>query len=208
MASDEFKRRSGGRALPLAWQWNHNPDNAFWSLGQRPGFLRLTTGRVDADFLSARNTLTQRTFGPQCSGTVALDASAMKDGDFAGLSALQKKYGLVGVSMSGQTKSLVMMSAQSDVPVEVERVPLAQNKVFLKIECDYKNGADKATFFYSLDNKEWKAIGAPLQMVYTLPHFMGYRFGLFNYATKSAGGWADFDYFRVSAETNGEMAGK
>jgi hypothetical protein len=26
---------------------------------------------------------------------------------------------------------------------------------------------------------------------------MGYRFGLFNFATKTAGGYADFDYFRV-----------
>jgi hypothetical protein len=34
-------------------------------------------------------------------------------------------------------------------------------------------------------------------MAYTLPHFMGYRFGLFNYATKAAGGIADFDYFHI-----------
>jgi hypothetical protein len=27
---------------------------------------------------------------------------------------------------------------------------------------------------------------------------MGYRFGLFNFATKTPGGYADFDYFRVS----------
>jgi hypothetical protein len=27
---------------------------------------------------------------------------------------------------------------------------------------------------------------------------MGYRFALFNYATKSTGGFADFDYFRIS----------
>ena len=26
---------------------------------------------------------------------------------------------------------------------------------------------------------------------------MGYRFALFNYATKTAGGFVDFDYFRV-----------
>ncbi len=71
---------------------------------QRPGFLRLTTGRVDADFLSARNTLTQRTFGPECSGTTAIDVSNMKDGDFAGLALLQKQYGLVGVKMAGGTK--------------------------------------------------------------------------------------------------------
>ena len=27
---------------------------------------------------------------------------------------------------------------------------------------------------------------------------MGYRFGLFNFATQEAGGQADFDYFRIS----------
>jgi hypothetical protein len=27
---------------------------------------------------------------------------------------------------------------------------------------------------------------------------MGYRFGLFNYATKETGGTADFDYFRLN----------
>ena len=31
-----------------------------------------------------------------------------------------------------------------------------------------------------------------------MPHFMGYRFGLFNYATKTPGGHADFDFFRIS----------
>jgi len=30
-----------------------------------------------------------------------------------------------------------------------------------------------------------------------LPHFMGYRFGLFNYATKAIGGIADFDFFHI-----------
>jgi hypothetical protein len=35
-------------------------------------------------------------------------------------------------------------------------------------------------------------------MVYTLPHFMGYRFGLFNVATKTAGGSVDFDYYHIS----------
>ncbi|XHR97133.1 hypothetical protein ACFJIV_11050 [Mucilaginibacter sp. UC70_90] len=35
-------------------------------------------------------------------------------------------------------------------------------------------------------------------MVYTLPHFMGYRFGLFNYATRQSGGYVDFDFFHIS----------
>jgi len=33
-----------------------------------------------------------------------------------------------------------------------------------------------------------------------MPHFMGYRFALFNYATHEAGGFADFDWFRISSE--------
>ncbi len=37
-----------------------------------------------------------------------------------------------------------------------------------------------------------------MQMAYTVPHFMGYRFGLFNFATKAAGGIVDFDFYRVS----------
>lgn len=204
VASDEFKRRPGQPALPLAWQWNHNPDNNYWSLTQRSGFLRLTTGRLDADFLAARNSLTQRTFGTECSGTVALDVSHMKDGDFAGLAALQKKYGFVGVKMVGDAKFIVMVSAETDSAEQVQILPLTQEIIRLKMDCDFKNRADKAYFSYSLDGKKWAPIGKPLQMVYTLPHFMGYRFALFNYATKAAGGFVDFDYFRVSDKITGE----
>ncbi len=204
VASDEFDRAPGERALPLVWQWNHNPDNALWSLTERPGFLRLTTGRVDADFLSARNTLTQRTIGPECSGTTALDVRQMKDGDFAGLALLQKHYGLVGVKAEGGKRTLVMVSAESGSPVEAQRVPLDQETVFLKAECDFREMQDEARFFYSLDGRSWTPIGSALKMTYTLPHFMGYRFGLFNYATRTPGGSADFDHFRVSGRTTGK----
>jgi beta-xylosidase len=196
VASDEFERHPGEPALPLVWQWNHNPENTLWSVTQRPGFLRLTTGRVDTDFLTARNTLTQRTFGPACSGTTAIDVSNLKDGDFAGLALLQKNYGLVGVKAEGGAKAIVMASG-SGSPVPSQAVPLTQTNVFLRAECDFKNRTDRARFFYSLDGKSWNPIGSPLKMTYTLPHFMGYRFGLFDFATKTPGGYADFDYFRL-----------
>ncbi len=197
VASDEFDRQPGEAALPLVWQWNHNPDNHLWSVTQRPGFLRLTTGRVDADFLSARNTLTQRTFGPECSATTALDVSHIKDGDFAGLALLQKNYGIVGVLADGGTNFIAMQLGSASLPARVARVPLAQTTVFLSAVCDFKNRADKAGFFYSLDGRSWQPIGSQLKMLYTLPHFMGYRFGLFNFATKNPGGYVDFDFFRL-----------
>jgi beta-xylosidase len=206
VASDEFERRGGERALPLVWQWNHNPDNKLWSLTRRPGFLRLTTGRVDADFLSARNTLTQRTFGPESAATTAIDMSGLKDGDFAGLALLQKNYGFVGVKAEGGTNYVVMVDAGSGSPAETARIPLRQTRVYLKAECDFKDRADTARFFYSRDGRSWAPIGTELKMRYTLPHFMGYRFALFNYAAKTAGGFADFDFFRVSDKITAKKA--
>ncbi len=195
--SDEFTRKKGESVLPLAWQWNHNPNNKLWSLSQRKGFLRLKTGLIDTNFLLARNTLTQRTIGPICTGTTYIDVKKMKEGDFAGLCVLQKNYGQVGVKVENGNKSIVMISAGTSKPTELQRVSLSINKIFFKIECDFREKTDLAYFYYSLDGKDWKTIGEPLKMAYTLPHFMGYRFGLFNYATKNVGGYADFDFFRI-----------
>ena len=198
VASDEFNRHKGEPALPLVWQWNHNPDNKLWSVTQRKGYLRLTTGRIDTIFVTARNTLTQRTFGPECSGSTSIDISNMKEGDFAGLALLQRKFGLVGVRYNNGTKSIVMVNAQSDRPVEAQSVPLKQKTVYLKAECDFRDKTDLANFFYSLDGKTWTPIGSQLKMEYSMPHFMGYRYGLFNYATKTPGGYVDFDWFRIN----------
>jgi beta-xylosidase len=198
VASDEFDRRPDEPLLPLVWQWNHNPDNRLWSVTERPGFLRLRTGRVDADFVSARNTLTQRTIGPESSGTTSVDIANLKDGDCAGLALLQKQYGLVAIKSEGNAHFIATVTAESGSPVETQRVPLNQKAVLLRADCDFNDRVDKARFFYSLDGKTWTPIGSELKMAYTLPHFMGYRFGLFNFATKTAGGYADFDFFRVS----------
>lgn len=198
VASDEFTRKKKDAALPLVWQWNHNPANELWSVTARKGYLRLTTGRIDTTFLQARNTLTQRTIGPTSSGTTSIDVSNMKDGDFAGITLLQRNYGILGVKIEGGKKALVMINASNNQPVVAATVPITQNVIHLKASCDFTDRKDVAHFFYSFDGKTWTPVGTPLKMAYTIPHFMGYRFGLFNYATKNVGGYADFDYFRIA----------
>lgn len=198
VAADEFDQDE----LKLVWQWNHNPDHRYWSLRARPGYLRLINGRLATGFLDAVNTLTQRTFGPECSARVAVETGGMKPGDLAGLGLLQKNYGFVGVSCTrtpaaGDAKYLVMVDGSCDPPKERARIPITQERVYLRIDIDYKNRADKAYFFASLDGRKWQAVGEPLSMSYTIPHFMGYRFALFNYATEEPGGFVDFDYFRI-----------
>lgn len=211
-----------GSNLALEWQWNHNPDNNNWSLTQRPGYLRLTTGTVCKSLTDARNTLTQRTFGPECSGVVSIDVSNMKDGDYAGLAALQDQHGFVGVKMADGAKYIIMANSYVERPVmppppgaggrprrgyeigipapEIESIPLKQNIVYLKIDFDFKNMNDKANFYYSLDGENWSKIGNTLSMSYRLSHFVGYRFALFNFATIETGGYVDFDYFRAFEE--------
>ena len=195
--SDEFNRKKGDAALPLVWQWNHNPNNSLWSVTERKGYLRLKTARIDSSFVQAKNTLTQRTIGPVCSGSTSLDVSKMKEGDLAGLCLLQKEYGFIAVKIENGSKKIVMMDAVKGIPKEIESIPLNQDKVYFKTECDFKDKADKGKFYYSLDGKKWIAIGNTIKLPYTLPHFVGYRFGLFNYATKNTGGYVDFDYFHI-----------
>ena len=194
ITSDEFS----GTTLPLEWQWNHNPDVANWSLSAHPGYLRITAGRTDAELRMVRNVLTQRSFGAKCSGRIALDASGLKDGDIAGLVALQDSLGYVAVKNSGGSLTLVQVKGKT----QQASVALSQKRVYLRIDMDFTNRTDKATFFYSLDSTTWNPIGSTLSMPYTLGMFMGYRFGLFEWATKSAGGTADFDWFRIGASAS------
>lgn len=104
MGSDDFDTDR----LSLNWQWNHNPLDNCWSLTERPGFLRLRTGRVVDNLFLAPNTLTQRMSGPKCSGVVAMDVSKMKEGDVAGFSAFNGLSGVLAVVMENGKKQWVM----------------------------------------------------------------------------------------------------
>jgi beta-xylosidase len=202
VSSDEFKRKKGQPDLPLVWQWNHNPVNSLWSISERPGFLRLKTDRVDTSLVTSRNTLTQRTFGPYASASTSVDLRGMKEGDYVGLCLLQKNYGQVGVKVENGSKKIFMVSSNSGKPIEVGSIPIQTGKAFFKADCNFFERADVGQFYYSLNGKTWIKIGEQIKMPYTLPHFMGYRFGLYYYSTKEGGGYADFDWFRVKDKIN------
>ena len=186
--------------LNPVWQWNHIPDMNGWSLTERKGWLRLKTTAVVKSIREARNTLTQRAFGPACTGEVLLDASGLNDGDYAGLAAFQNRYGFVGVKKENGQLFVVMQRAMEKgdaVGKEIARIALSQSKVYLRTCMNFKDLTDKATFEYSLNGKDWQPIGDTLQMHYDWPDFCGYRFALFHFATQQAGGKADFDWFRI-----------
>lgn len=203
VVSDDFDSRK----LKINWQWNHNPEDKYWSLSERPGYLRLKTNRVVDNLFAAPNTITQRMEGPACSGVISMDVSKMKDGDVAGFSAFNGDAGLLSVQMDGKKKYLTMSTnvvelndvdkAITKVNVdEKERIELSQNTVYLRIDCDFSQHRDLATFYYSTDNRNWKKIGTDFRMKFDYTKlFMGTRFAIFNYATKSKGGYVDIDFF-------------
>ncbi len=217
-ANDEFKYRKN--KLDLVWQWNHKPDDSAWSVTERKGWLRLKTGQIATDITNARNTLTQRTVGPKCHSEVLMDASGMKPGDKAGICAFQSNYCTIGVEVAEDgSKNLVAITRipprrrfgqqqsaepQGNGEKEVLRIPLNQDKVWLDIRYvftpDEGERPDQAFMSYSLDGKNWNQVDAALQMSFSLDFFTGYRTGLYSFATKQAGGYADFDYFHQTQE--------
>lgn len=209
-----------GSNLSLAWQWNHNPDNRYWSLTDREGWLRLgTTGKV-ANIQHARNTLTQRTFGPECSGWTKMDVSNMQNGDYAGLAAFAPRYGFVGVKMMEGKKYIVYVTtpnvpetreAMMDV-IPNERIieELTDDIIYLKNEYTFAgNGSgDTVSFYYSNNGDIWTKAGTMSGLEFSMHHFTGYKFALFNFATVARGGYVDFDYFRVDDMRTAEGEGK
>ncbi len=219
-----------GSRLDEAWQWNHAPDNRYWSLTDRTGWLRLTTGKVvTGDYVftklsnrpeltyleEARNTLSQRTFGPRASAETALDVSGMRDGDTAGLAVYNRGFSYVAVRREGGQNTLGVVNRTQPFPVAVDQeaaeaflpgttVALGDaTEVHLKADADFASPTGQlwTTFYYSLDGTTWSALGGrvgPQTLDGSLAHFMGHRFGLFNYATEEAGGHVDVDHYLLS----------
>ncbi len=206
VASDDF----AASALARVWQWNHNPVPSLWSLTARPGWMRLTTDRLDKDLLTARNTLTQRCWGPTCRGVTKVDTTDMKPGDWAGLALFQKEYGMIGIGKHPDGRLFVEVKGTGVRPGQGGRVDLKREtkEVYLKAVGDFARparenfvgnppGNDEGRFFYSEDGVAWFPLGRSFKMRYTIPHFTGYRFALFYYSTETAGGFADFDYLKL-----------
>ena len=197
-APDEFEAAE----LALVWQWNHKPLDGCWSLTDRPGWLRLTTGQLATSVADARNTLTQRTFGPQCTSSVLLDGSGLQPGDFAGISAFQSCRADIGLRRTDAGLELYALQEMpqrnpdrttSRVQRELLSIPAAQETVQLRVRYDFD--ADQAWLAYSWDGAAWTELDTPLQMRFSLDYFTGYRSALYCYSTESLGGHADFDWF-------------
>ena len=211
VSSDDFNYvpdENGKVTLKTVWQWNHEPDDDNLSFTERKGAYRIKTRDVRPNMIKAVNSLTQRTVGPTCSATVTIDASGIKDGDYAGIGALQSNYSMIAVTKENGKYYIVTLKRNEDQPenvaryraidntkgMETGRVEIPGPTATLLISFDFEDGIDEVKTFYQ-DGENYKEIGETVKLRFTLDHFMGCRISLSMFSTKEAGGYADFMNF-------------
>ncbi len=167
-------------ALAPQWQWNHNPLSGAWSLTERPGWLRLR-GHPTESLQFARNTLTQKLWGPAGTVTAKLDVSALSTGQRAGLTFMSgKTFAPVGVMVDNDGTKRVYWS-DGVGPVVTQEV------VWFRGTYD----GDRARVQYSFDGETFGNVGDSIALKFG--QWKGARVALFSYGP--AGGHADFDGF-------------
>jgi beta-xylosidase len=179
--SDEFNSAELGQQ----WEWNHNPDDAHWSLTARPGFLRLIPTRANG-LLDARNTLTESMQDNCFELTTRVDLSRMTSGTRAGLAMFEQDASGLEIEQTGNERRLKFFHAQDNDTGLTIAQPLIQLRV--RVE------GDEAHYFYSLDDgRKFYALGAATRIHFSW--WKGSRPALFAYTTVDDDpGPIDFDW--------------
>lgn len=207
--SDDFcytPHKTGKVRLKNVWQWNHIPDDRLWSVTEKPGTMRIRSGKLCKNVEQAVNTLTQRMMGPACEASVVIDGSGLKEGDYAGICALQGCYGFIALTKEAGQYYLVMVAKEKEdtalfgIPEdqkpgkEYERIAIENHKVTVKIRANFEDMADEAEFYFQVKD-QWIKLGITHKLYFQLDHFVGCRIGLFLFSSKEIGGAVDFEHF-------------
>lgn len=188
-SSDEFASRTMG----VQWEWNHNPANEYWSLTERPGYLRLKALPA-ANLVGARNTVTQVMQSRASVITSRLSVERMTDGQKAGLAMFGRQPSWIGVVQKAGQRRITFAAAGA----ETAGPAMTTESVLLRMHVD----DELVRYEYSLDDgKTYSALGTPARMLFSW--WKGTRPALFTFNTDSpsgmgSGGIADFDWLRVS----------
>jgi beta-xylosidase len=193
-AADEFDTSE----LGSQWQWNHNPDNARWSLTERPGFLRLRP-TVAPGFWLARNTLTQKGQGPWSRGEVKLDLSHLQPGDVCGFGTLGKINGQIAARCGADGRVTLAMNVIVDAGPSETRVaaePIQGHDLYLRCDLDFVR--NQGTCAFSRDGARWTTLGGEFDLAFDwrTGTFQGEQFAVFCFSPVESAGYVDIDWFR------------
>jgi len=204
--SNDFTDEKGN--LKYGWQWNHIPDKSLVKVSKNT--LSITTDKTVVNVVQASNTLTQRTIEEKCFATVNLDASKLNNGDFAGFCALEGEYGFIGITKKENNFYLTAAEHKSkhsqwamnvldtESPHILKEITVTKPVISLKLVFDLTKDNQWVKLMYLDDtSKDFVSLTeSPVKLRYTLDQFVGVRFALFCYSTKTTGGTTTFTDFR------------
>jgi beta-xylosidase len=131
---------------------------------------------------------------------VAIDFTNMADGDITGLAAFRDVTSWIGVIRNGTSYTIqVRVNATQDestwattsTGTVVATAPITGRRVWFRVSLDARaSGTKLAQFYYSTDGSSFTQLGPSAQLSSGWQIFVGYRFGIFNFATKALGGSA------------------
>lgn len=183
-ASDEFSGSKPG----IQWQFNHNPDSAFVSVGD--GWLNIVPQQAPR-LRVAKNQLVQKIMGYRSSALTKVDFSQLPDGGRCGVVSIGKRHIGAGVENRDGKKALYM---EIDSVAQSYALPVECDTVILRLDIDTEANVNQ--YFYSLDGTSFLPLGDPFA---TEAHdWKGNHIGLYCYTTGSSDGKASFDYFRYT----------
>jgi len=205
--SDEFD----GPAIGLQWQWQANPQPAWWSLAVRPGALRLAAVAAPpgaANLWPAPNLLLQKFPAESFDATARVNASALGAGEKAGLAVMGLDYAILTVSRAaaGWTVHTAVCARADTGAAERVTSESATTSATVYLRASVRPRGAVTQFSWSTDGTSFHVIGQPFTV--REGRWVGAKVGVFaiGSATAAVRGSADIDWFRVDIGPEGRRS--
>lgn len=195
--SDEFDAGE----LALQWQWHANPREQWYSLTEKPGYLRLYSVKnvsQNGNLWLVPNLLLQKFPAPSFTVTTKITFAADKPGEKSGLVIMGKEWAYLAMTKTNDGLRLGMFEGTYyhgyDKTQLIESTDVNQNTCYLKVQVDSRA---VCSFSYSFTGGDYQSIGQKFTATEGL--WIGAKVGLFNVNPNIADskGYADFDWFRL-----------
>ena len=194
--NDEFTSST----LGLQWQWEANPDSAFFSLDVRKGWLRLYTQApvgYQNNLWNDGNILGQKIPGPEFSVTTRFEYGSLSNGEEAGLIVLGTDYAFIAIRrIEDSFKVIQNVCTDADKgksEQENSRVELTKGTIYLRLELRRES---LCRFSFSADGKQFQQLGNEFHT--KSGKWVGAKIGLFASGRDDARsvGFVDSDWIR------------
>ncbi|MBD3290140.1 family 43 glycosylhydrolase, partial [candidate division KSB1 bacterium] len=197
--SDEFNDSN----YNLAWQWQANYHDHWYSLIENPGHLRLYSQyhESSASLWMVPNILAQKLPGPEFTATTKMDPRNLKRHEKAGIVLFGLDYAAMTASPSKEgfdLKLAVCKDAHKGFSEEIMKT-ISINPGLVYLRMTFTRNAE-CQFSYSINGENFSNIGETFKA--REGRWIGAKIGLFAISRQETGmkGYADFDWFRIESK--------